>query len=84
MFKGREFIGEQTIMKLCSRNTTYRLFFFNDLLLYANCSNNRKFKVHRVLLLVFCALEDAKDSRNVRHQFRIHSPQKSITIAVHC
>eukprot|EP01083_Nonionella_stella_P218607 783832_1 len=36
MLKGREFIGEQTILKMGARDTTYRLFLFNDMLLYAN------------------------------------------------
>eukprot|EP01083_Nonionella_stella_P019471 54089_1 len=81
MLRGREFIGEQTILKMGARDTTYRLFFFSDMLLYAN-GRPGKYRSHRVLLLIFCALEDLKDSRNVTNAFRIHSPQKSITIAL--
>merc|ERR1719361_1812916 len=81
MAKDREFIGEQTILKLGARDTTYRLFFFSDMLLYAN-GRPGKYRSHRVLLLIFCALEELKDSRNVTNAFRIHSPQKSITIAL--
>merc|ERR1712228_902293 len=81
MKKDREFIGEQTILKLGARDTTYRLFFFSDMLLYAN-GRPGKYRSHRVLLLIFCALEDLKDSKNVKNAFRIHSPQKAITIAL--
>merc|ERR1719361_1960390 len=81
MAKDREFIGEQTILKLGARDTTYRLFFFSDLLLYAN-GRPGKYRSHRVLFLIFCALEDLKDSRGVTNAFRIHSPQKSVTIAL--
>ena len=81
MRRGREFIGEQTILKMGARDTTYRLFFFSDLLLYAN-GRAGKYRSHRVLFLIFCALEDLKDSRGVTNAFRIHSPQKSVTIAL--
>merc|ERR1712244_200588 len=81
MSKDREFIGEQTILKLGARDTTYRLFLFSDMLLYAN-GRPGKYRSHRVLLLFFCALEDLKDSKNVKNAFRIHSPQKAITIAL--
>lgn len=81
MRRGREFIGEQTILKMGARDTTYRLFFFSDLLLYAN-GRAGKYRSHRVLFLIFCALEDLKDGRGVTNAFRIHSPQKSVTIAL--
>merc|ERR1719433_434653 len=81
MRRGREFIGEQTILKMGARDTTYRLFFFSDLLLYAN-GRAGKYRSHRVLFLIFCALEDLKDGKGVTNAFRIHSPQKSVTIAL--
>ena len=56
---GREFWGQQTVLKIShtGEEKTYQLFLFNDMLLYAS-GKAGKYKVHRVLFLVFCLLED--------------------------
>ena len=76
ILKSREFIGEQTVKKIGahSQNTTYKLFFFNDMLIYAT-GKPGKYKAHRVLFVIFCALENMDDNK-----FKIHSSQKTVII----
>jgi len=85
--KNREFWGEQSFFKVNSARDIkeYRLFLFNDLFVYGT-GRPQKYKIHRVLILVFCTLEDIPNNKSnvnsMKYAFRILSPQKNITIAL--
>ena len=64
------------------KRTTYHFMLFSDLILYASQSGTAsaaRYKVHRVVHLSLCRLEDVRSSV-YPHAFRIVSPQKSFLV----
>ena len=63
-----------------TKRTPYHFMLFNDLILYASeGSMGIRYKVHRVVHLSLCRLEDVRSS-SFPHAFRIISPQKSFLV----
>jgi hypothetical protein len=79
MKPSRHFVMQGPLLKLnkSGGKQTYKVYLFNDLLLYANGS-----KVHRVLHLSLCRLIDVS-TKNMRTPFvfRVESAQKTVTFA---
>jgi hypothetical protein len=81
MDPNRLLIKEGKLQKVNNSNklVTYVFMLFNDLILYASEGMNVRYKVHRVVHLSLCRLEDVRDGQ-FPHSFRIISPQKSFTV----
>ncbi|ETO30691.1 hypothetical protein RFI_06430 [Reticulomyxa filosa] len=56
------------------------MFVFNDMMLFAS-GKPGKYKIHRILYLALCSLEDLLDCRNYQHAFRISCSQKPFIVS---
>ena len=75
----RSLVKEGRLVKVNNsdtKRTAYHFMLFNDLILYASEGINVRYKVHRIVHLSLCRLEDVR-SAVFPHAFRIVSPQKS-------
>lgn len=81
MHPDRAYLGQGDIHKLTNKNSfrRYRLFLFSDALMYASGSGT-KYKVHRVIQLAFCRIENLKDTKDLRFAFRVVNPQKTFVL----
>lgn len=61
------------------KRTEYHFFLFSDLIMYASDGLNTKYKMHRVIHLSLCRLEDLR-SDTPAHAFKIISPQKTFRV----
>ena len=82
----RALVKEGPLVKVSNdgrKRTTYHFMLFSDLILYASQSGSAagaaRYKVHRVVHLSLCRLEDVRSSV-YPHAFRIVSPQKSFLV----
>ena len=78
----RSLVKEGKLVKVNNsdtKRTPYHFMLFNDLILYASEGMNVKYKVHRLVHLSLCRLEDVRSSV-FPHAFRIVSPQKSFLV----
>ena len=78
----RSLVREGRLVKVNNsgtKRTAYHFMLFNDLILYASEGMNVRYKVHRVVHLSLCRLEDVR-SAAFPHAFRIISPQKSFLV----
>lgn len=78
----RSLVKQGRLTKLNSagnKRAMYQFMLFTDLILYASEGMNQRYKLHRVVHLSLCRLEDLRSSQ-FPHAFRIISPQKSFLV----
>lgn len=82
----RSYLGQGDIYKVASKisRRLYRLFLFNDSLMYCSGSAKTGFKVHRVIQLAYCRVvpfdKRTAHSLGVSNGFQISNPQKTINL----
>eukprot|EP01125_Pyxidicula_operculata_P004526 TRINITY_DN170_c0_g3_i1.p1 TRINITY_DN170_c0_g3~~TRINITY_DN170_c0_g3_i1.p1 ORF type:complete len:526 (-),score=115.19 TRINITY_DN170_c0_g3_i1:36-1613(-) len=81
--RGRKFIHEGELWKVCRKERQHRKFFvFSDVLIYAHQQPPNKYKVGRLFDLSLLKIVDLPDSvsRNLLNAFQIQSESKSFTV----
>ena len=81
MDSNRHLIKRGKLTKLSAKGArhSYMFFLFTDLILYASDGIQTRYKVHRVVHLSLCRLEDVR-SNSLPNAFKIVSPQKTFTV----